>query len=79
MKNRWNLFWSDYAKLFVDSTRFCKKHWFGLLVYMVLFALYIMVICSEWFEELICRIAGAFESLKTRLTSVFKKGKHEKE
>lgn len=72
----WNLFWSDYSKLCEGSIRFCKKHWFGTLVYIIVFGLYMAACFTGYLDELVCRISGAFESLKMKLAI---KGKHEKE
>lgn len=79
MKESWSLFWSDYANLAGESIRFFRNHWLGMLIFMVPFALYMIGICAGWFDELLYGIEAGCESLKTRIASVFKKGKHEKE
>lgn len=78
MKNRWNLFWKDYANLATDSIRFCRKHWLGTLVYLAIMALYITGCLTGWLENLYYSIAVKILRLKAKVKSIFVKGKHEK-
>lgn len=78
MKNKWNLFWKDYGDLTTDSIRFCRKHWFGCLLYLAILALYVIGSLNDWFEDLYCWIDDKISFLKNKVKSVFGKGKHEK-
>ena len=78
MKNEWNLFWKDYGDLATDVIRFCRKHWFGCLVYVAAMALYIIGCLTGWFEDLYCLVDDEISFLKNKVKSVFGKGKHEK-
>ena len=78
MKNKCNLFWKDYGDLATDSIRFCRKHWFGCLLYLAVMVLYIAGCLNDWFYDLYCWIDDKISFLKNKVKSVFRKGKHEK-
>lgn len=78
MKNKWKLFWKDYGDLATDSIRFCRKHWFGCLLYLAILALYVIGSLNDLFEDLYCWIDDKISFLKNKVKSVFGKGKHEK-
>lgn len=75
MKAKWNLFWEDYAELFAASNRFCKKHWFGTMVYMIIAIGYIVVCMTDVFEDIYFWINDRLASLKDKVKSVFTKAK----
>lgn len=75
MKAKWNLFWADYAELFAASNRFCKKHWFGTMVYMIIVIGYTIACMTDAFEDIYCWIDDRLTSLKDKVKSVFTKAK----
>lgn len=75
MKAKWNLFWEDYAELFAASNRFCKKHWFGTMVYMIITIGYIVACMTDVFEDIYFWINDRLASLKDKIKSVFTKAK----
>lgn len=76
MKAKWNLFWEDYAELFAASNRFCKKHWFGTMVYMIIVIGYTIACMTDAFEDVYFWINDRLTSLKEKVKSVFTKVKH---
>lgn len=78
MKNKWDLFWKDWGDVLNIQSRFYRKHWFGTLIYCALWALYYLMAFTNLFDDFYCWIWEATSDLKEKVTSVFKKGKHEK-
>lgn len=78
MKNKWNLFWKDYGAEMKSNIRFVRKHWVGTLTYCAIMTLYVIVCCTDVFADFYLWAVDKASDLKEKVTSVFKKGKHEK-
>lgn len=78
MKNSWNSFWKDYGTLFEDSLRFCRKHWFGCLLYVIFMIVYVVACVTDVFNGVYNWIYDTAEDLKDAVKSIFTKGEHEK-
>ena len=78
MKNKWKLFWKDYVAVCESSIGFCRKHWFGTLMYCAFMALYYLASFTKLFDEFYFWVFDVASDLKDGLVSIFKKGKHEK-
>lgn len=78
MKNSWNSFWKDYGTLFEDSLRFCRKHWFGCLLYVIFMIVYVVACVTDVFNGVYDWIYDVAQDLKDAVKSIFTKGKHEK-
>lgn len=78
MKNSWNLFWKDYGTLFEDCLRFCRKHWFGCLLYVIFMIVYDVACLTDVFNSIYDWIYDAAQDLKDAVKSIFTKGEHEK-
>lgn len=78
MKNSWNLFWKDYGTLFGDSCRFCRKHWFGCLLYVIIMIAYAVAYVSDAFGGIYDWIYDTVQNLTDTVKSIFIRGKHEK-
>ena len=78
MKNKWNLFWKDYGAEAKSNIRFIRKHWIGTLMYCAIMALYMIGCCTGVFADFYLLVVDKVSDLKEKVTSVFKKGKHEK-
>lgn len=79
MMNSWNLFQKDFIILAGESLQFYRKHWIGMSVIGALYTLCSIAIYLGWIGELFEGIMTGYESIKTKVVSVFKKGTHEKE
>ena len=78
MKNKWNLFWKDYGAEAKSGIRFVRKHWIGTLMYCAIVALYIIGCYTDVFADFYLWAVDKASVLKEKVTSFFKKGKHEK-
>ena len=78
MKNSWNLFWKDYETLYWDSIRFCRKHWFGCLLYAIVMIVYMVACVTDVFDGIYDWIHYMVQNLKDAVRSIFTKGEHEK-
>lgn len=78
MKNKWNLFWKDYGAELKSNIGFVRKHWVGTLTYCAIMTLYAIVCCTGVFADFYLWAVNKASDLKEKVTSVFRKGKHEK-
>ena len=79
MKNKWNLFWSDYTNLIADSVKFTKKHWFGTILYAIFVCVWISCYVTISLDNFYGKLIAVIDRFKEKCSAVFMKGKHEKE